>query len=74
MKDDEKYLFGLQLSFEWPIMYKDVVEWKQHPNKSGVFFHEENICKFIIYDVTHARSRGTGIYYHLYTINNYGQW
>jgi len=32
-----------QLSLEWPIMFRDVVEWKQHRKKSGVFFHEENI-------------------------------
>ncbi len=23
-----------------------MVEWEQHGKKSGVFFHEENICKF----------------------------
>ena len=34
-----------QVSFEWPLVYKDVVEWEQHNNKSGVFFHEENICE-----------------------------
>ena len=34
-----------QISFEWPLVYKDVVEWQQSPKKSGVFFHEQNICK-----------------------------
>ncbi len=34
-----------QVSFEWPLVFKDVVEWVQHPEKTGVFFHEENICK-----------------------------
>ncbi len=33
-----------QVSFEWPLFFKDVVEWEQHPEKTGVFFHEENIC------------------------------
>jgi len=32
-----------QLSYEWPVLFKDNVEWVQHENKSGVFFHEENI-------------------------------
>ena len=27
-------------------MFKDVVEWVQHPNRTGVFFHEENICEY----------------------------
>ena len=35
-----------QISFEWPLVFKDVTEWKQSPKKSGVFFHEENICKW----------------------------
>ena len=35
-----------QVSFEWPAIFNDVVEWVQHPKKTGVFFHEENICKF----------------------------
>ena len=30
-------------------MFRDVVEWKQHRKKSGVFFHEENICKRCIF-------------------------
>ena len=33
-----------QISFEWPLVYKDVVEWQQSSKKSGVFFHEQNIC------------------------------
>lgn len=32
-----------QLSIEWPVIHRDVVEWVQHPRKEGVFFHEENI-------------------------------
>ena len=32
-----------QISYEWPVTFLDVVEWVQHPKKSGVFFHEENI-------------------------------
>merc|ERR1711973_212595 len=32
-----------QVSFEWPLVHKDVVEWEVNPRKSGVFFHEENI-------------------------------
>jgi len=32
-----------QISFEWPLVYQDVTEWQQSPNKSGVFFHEQNI-------------------------------
>lgn len=32
-----------QVSYEWPVVYRDVVEWVQHKKKSGVFFHEENI-------------------------------
>merc|ERR1719308_319537 len=32
-----------QISYEWPVTFLDVVEWTQHPKKSGVFFHEENI-------------------------------
>lgn len=32
-----------QISFEWPLIYKDDVEWALNPKKSGVFFHEENI-------------------------------
>ena len=32
-----------QLSYEWPALFLDKVEWVQHANKTGVFFHEENI-------------------------------
>ena len=32
-----------QISYEWPVTFVDTVEWVQHPEKSGVFFHEENI-------------------------------
>ncbi|TRY80908.1 hypothetical protein TCAL_16791 [Tigriopus californicus] len=32
-----------QVSIEWPRIYQDVVQWTQHHNKSGVFFHEENV-------------------------------
>jgi len=32
-----------QLSYEWPVVFLDTVEWVQHQRKSGVFFHEENI-------------------------------
>ena len=32
-----------QISYEWPVTFMDVVEWVQHPKKSGVFFHEENV-------------------------------
>merc|ERR1712126_160738 len=32
-----------QISYEWPVTFLDVVEWVQHPKKTGVFFHEENI-------------------------------
>ena len=34
-----------QLSLEWPVTFRDVVQWQQHKKKTGVFFHEENICK-----------------------------
>ena len=37
--------FPFQISFEWPLIYKDDVEYALNPKKSGVFFHEENICK-----------------------------
>ena len=40
-----------QISFEWPLVYQDVTEWQQSPNKSGVFFHEQNICKYTIFFV-----------------------
>ena len=29
-----------QISYEWPVTFVDTVEWVQHPEKSGVFFHE----------------------------------
>lgn len=32
-----------QISYEWPATFLDVVEWVQHPKKTGVFFHEENV-------------------------------
>jgi len=32
-----------QISYEWPATFLDVVEWKQHEKKSGVFFHEEGV-------------------------------
>eukprot|EP00095_Tigriopus_kingsejongensis_P010968 maker-scaffold270_size230592-snap-gene-0.10 protein:Tk10968 transcript:maker-scaffold270_size230592-snap-gene-0.10-mRNA-1 annotation:"hypothetical protein CAPTEDRAFT_218451" len=32
-----------QLSIEWPLTFNDVIEWVQHKDKPGVFFHEENI-------------------------------
>jgi len=32
-----------QLSYEWPALFLDTMEWVQHHNKTGVFFHEENI-------------------------------
>ena len=32
-----------QISYEWPATFLDVVEWQQHQNKSGVFFHEEGV-------------------------------
>ncbi|XP_023344759.1 uncharacterized protein LOC111713991 [Eurytemora carolleeae] len=32
-----------QISYEWPALFVDTVEWVQHRNKTGVFFHEENI-------------------------------
>ena len=32
-----------QMSYEWPALFLDTVEWVQHHNKTGVFFHEENI-------------------------------
>ena len=32
-----------QVAFEWPKVFKDVTEWRQHPEKPAVFFHEENI-------------------------------
>ena len=32
-----------QISYEWPVTFLDVAEWVQHPKKTGVFFHEENI-------------------------------
>jgi len=32
-----------QISYEWPVTFIDTVEWVQHPEKTGVFFHEENI-------------------------------
>ena len=31
------------ISYEWPVTFVDTVEWVQHPEKTGVFFHEENI-------------------------------
>ena len=31
------------ISYEWPVTFLDTVEWVQHPEKTGVFFHEENI-------------------------------
>jgi hypothetical protein len=31
------------MSYEWPALFLDTVEWIQHRNKTGVFFHEENI-------------------------------
>ena len=31
------------ISYEWPVTFIDTVEWVQHPEKTGVFFHEENI-------------------------------
>jgi len=39
----EKKMNVSQLSYEWPALFLDKVEWVQHANKSGVFFHEENI-------------------------------
>jgi len=32
-----------QLSYEWPVIFLDKVEWIKHRSKPGVFFHEENI-------------------------------
>lgn len=32
-----------QLSYEWPVIFLDKVEWIKHPSKQGVFFHEENM-------------------------------
>jgi hypothetical protein len=32
-----------QISYEWPAVFLDTVEWTQHKNKTSVFFHEENI-------------------------------
>jgi len=32
-----------QISYEWPALFLDTVEWVQHPQKPGVFFHEENV-------------------------------
>jgi len=31
------------ISYEWPVTFVDTVEWVQHPEKTGVFFHEENV-------------------------------
>ena len=31
------------ISYEWPVTFIDTVEWVQHPEKTGVFFHEENV-------------------------------
>jgi len=39
----EKKMNVSQLSYEWPALFLDKVEWVQHENKTGVFFHEENI-------------------------------
>jgi len=39
----EKKMNVSQLSYEWPALFMDTLEWVQHKNKSGVFFHEENI-------------------------------
>jgi len=38
-----KSMNASQISYEWPVTFVDTVEWVQHPEKSGVFFHEENI-------------------------------
>ncbi len=32
-----------QVAYEWPNVFKDVVEWRQDEDKSAVFYHEENI-------------------------------
>jgi len=39
----EKSMNVSQLSYEWPALFLDTVQWVQHANKTGVFFHEENI-------------------------------
>jgi len=38
-----KSINASSISYEWPRTFVDTVEWVQHPEKSGVFFHEENI-------------------------------
>lgn len=38
-----KGLNASQISYEWPVTFLDTVEWVQHPQKAGVFFHEENV-------------------------------
>merc|ERR1712113_247390 len=42
-----------QLSYEWPVLYLDKVEWKQDEKDSGVFFHEENIFSYWTLKVMH---------------------
>jgi len=42
-----------QLSYEWPALYLDKVEWKQDEKESGVFFHEENIFSYWTLKVMH---------------------
>merc|ERR1739838_1269383 len=43
LKEIGSFMNMSQISYEWPVTFLDVVEWVQHPKKSGVFFHEENI-------------------------------
>jgi hypothetical protein len=40
------------MSYEWPALFLDTVEWIQHRNKTGVFFHEENIFSLWTMKVT----------------------
>lgn len=46
-----------QMSYEWPALFLDTVEWVQHHNKTGVFFHEENIFSLWTMKVMELDSR-----------------
>jgi len=52
-ESEGKVLNISQLSYEHPVIFLDQVEWEQHPNKTGVFFHEENIFSLWTLKVMH---------------------